>query len=190
MDRQTRIQYLVGHYENPRHKGGLREPEVSVPGGNPGCGDVVKMHVRADGPGEGFEALRWEGEGCTISMAAASILADRVHAEGMTLDDVLSLDHDEMMDALGRDVVSSRPKCATLALGTLKAVVRELQRQRKLRAAGATNGPATGQPAGDEPDAASEGLVIGEGARAAARGTSGAESGRAGPRDEPGDGQG
>lgn len=167
MDRQTRIQHLVGHYRNPRHKGRPDDPEISVPGGNPGCGDVVKVHLRADEDGEAFSALGWEGEGCTISMAAASILADRIHRRELSLDDVLDLTYEEMIDLLGRDVVSSRPKCATLALGTLKSAIRRLRsRRRRDAAAGEGEEPSAARISDDE----ERGLVFGEGAADAAHG--------------------
>jgi hypothetical protein len=43
-----------------------------------------------------------------------------------------------MLDLLGRDIASSRPGCATLALGTLKAAVKTVEMDRALRAAGHT----------------------------------------------------
>ena len=71
MDRQTRIALLVDHYKNPRRRGALPDADVSMPGGNPGCGDVVTMHVKAAPDEDRIEAVRFEGEGCTISQAAA-----------------------------------------------------------------------------------------------------------------------
>lgn len=174
MDRQTRVQYLVGHYEHPRHKGPLPEAEVTLSGGNPGCGDVVKVHLRADAEGHGFDALTWEGEGCTISMAAASILVDRVHRKGLSLEEVLGFDYEEMIDLLGRDIVSSRPRCATLALGTLKTAVKRLRSERRLRGGGPEEPvPESGAPAG---------LVFGD--EASARDAAG--EGPAAPEERPG----
>jgi nitrogen fixation NifU-like protein len=67
----------------------------------------------------------FEGEGCTISQAAAELVAARM--EGATLAEIERLDHDVIIDELGREVVMSRPRCATLALGTLKQAVQEYQ---------------------------------------------------------------
>lgn len=167
MDRQTRIEYLVGHYQRPRHKGTLEDPEVSMPGGNPGCGDVVMMHVRADAGGERLEGLAWEGEGCTISMAAASILADWVKKKDPRIEEILDFDYEAMIDLLGRDIVSTRPRCATLALGTLKAAIRKLASDRRLHASGPP-----------PPEAAGAGLVFGEGALEAAAAGQRENSGR------------
>lgn len=156
MDRQARIDWLVDHYNAPRHKGRLEDAEVSMPGGNPGCGDVVTMHVKADGEGRRITGLAFEGEGCTISQAAASILTDRVLREGMTLDDVLAMTYEDMIQVLGKEIVSTRPRCATLALGTLKAAAKRLQWNRRLASPEPTTALA---PAAAEEEG---GLVFGE----------------------------
>ncbi len=137
-DRETQIAFLVDHFQRPRHKGTLEGADATMPGGNPGCGDLVTMHVKADAEGR-LEAVRFEGEGCTISQAAASILADRVNKTHPTLDEVAEFPYETMLDMLGRDVVGFRERCATLALGTLKMAVRQLQTYRRLRAAGRTD---------------------------------------------------
>lgn len=156
MDRQARIDWLVDHYKAPRHKGRLEDADVSMPGGNPGCGDVVTMHVKADVDGRITE-LAFEGEGCTISQAAASILTDWVLRKRMTLDEVRAMSYSDMMEILGKDIVSSRPRCATLALGTLKAAGKRLEWNRRL-AEGDGAPPAPAQAVAEE----ESGLVFGE----------------------------
>jgi len=136
MDRETRIAYLVDHYKRPRNKGMLPDADARIPGGNPGCGDLVTMYVKADPAGRHIEKVTFEGAGCTISQAAASILSDRVNKEHWSFDHTLEFTPEEMMDILGRDIVDARPGCATLALGTLKAAVKMIETDRRLRAAG------------------------------------------------------
>jgi nitrogen fixation NifU-like protein len=128
MDRQTAIENLLELYENPTHRGTLDDPDVSVNGGNPGCGDIVTNQFRVNDAGE-VEQIMFEGEGCTISQAAAELVASRM--EGSTLDDIEHLDHDVIIDELGREVVMSRPRCATLALGTLKQAVQEYKNSHR-----------------------------------------------------------
>ncbi len=138
MDRQTRIELLVDHFKRPRFRGALPDADVRMPGGNPGCGDVVTMHVRAARGEDRIDEISFEGHGCTISQAAASILAERVNRERSSFQDVLEMSYEDMIQVLGEDVVGSRPRCATLALGTLKAAVKRIDMDRKLRAAGRT----------------------------------------------------
>ncbi len=177
MDRQTRIALLTDHFAHPRHKGRLEDADVSMPGGNPGCGDVVTMHLRVGAGADRIEEVAFEGEGCTISQAAASILAQRINRRKPTFEEVAALSYEEMIDLLGRDIVGSRPRCATLALGTLKAAVRRLETDRKLRAAGKSDAEIAELRRALERQASGE-LVFGEPAKAAARGAA-TESGGA-----------
>jgi len=138
LDRQLQIQILLDHYEKPRHRGALDDADVAMPGGNPGCGDVVTVYLKAADDKEHIERATYEGEGCTISMAASSMLLEDVQRGDLTMDQVLELDYHEMIEQLGRQVVASRPKCATLGLGTLKAAIRKYQKDRRLERAGVT----------------------------------------------------
>ena len=162
MDRQLQIQILLDHYQRPRHRGALEDADVAMPGGNPGCGDVVTLYLKGAEDQEHIDNVSYEGEGCTISMAATSMLLEQVVENEMTMDEVLALDYNEMIEQLGRQIVASRPKCATLGLGTLKAAIRRYQQDKRLAEAGVARPTA--------PPTADEGLVFGEGAAEAARG--------------------
>ncbi|MDQ3912761.1 MAG: iron-sulfur cluster assembly scaffold protein [Actinomycetota bacterium] len=159
MDRNLQIQILLDHYQRPRHHGALEDAGVVMPGGNPGCGDVVTVHLRGDEDHEHIAAVSYEGEGCTISMAATSMLLEQVVEGELTMDEVLAMDYNEMIEQLGRQIVASRPKCATLGLGTLKAAIRKYQRDKLLTDAGVS------RPEGQSTE---DGLVFGEGASEAA----------------------
>lgn len=151
------IQILTDHYQKPRHRGALEDADVAMPGGNPGCGDVVTVYIKGAADHEHLEDVTYEGEGCTISMAAASMLLEEVHDGDLTMSQVMEMDYNEMIDKLGKQIVASRPRCATLGLGTLKAAIRKYQRDRQLAAAGIGR-------SGDN-----EGLVFGENAAEAAK---------------------
>ena len=166
VDRETRLAWLVDHYQHPRHRGALEGADVRMPGGNPGCGDLLTAHLKAAADADRVEALTFEGEGCTLSQAAASILAERVNKQHPTFAEILAFTYEEMMDLLGRDLVSSRPRCATLALGTLKAAVRRVDMDRRLRAAGRSEAEIHALRGEAPPEDA--GLVFGERAAAAA----------------------
>jgi len=138
LDRQLQIQILTDHYQKPRHRGALEDADVTMPGGNPGCGDVVTVYLKGAEDQEHIEDATYEGEGCTISMAASSMLLEEVHGGDLTMDQVLDMDYNEMIEQLGRQIVASRPRCATLGLGTLKAAIRKYQKDRRLERAGVT----------------------------------------------------
>ena len=131
MDRQEAIEFLLDHYQNPRNQGQLDPVDVIMPGGNPGCGDIVTIYLKVNAAGDQIEHVTFEGTGCTISQAAASILTELV--EGRPLTEIDDMDFNDMIDQLGREVVITRPRCATLALGTLKAAITQY-RNNKTRA--------------------------------------------------------
>ena len=162
MDRQLQIQILLDHYQRPRHRGALEEADVEMPGGNPGCGDVVTVYLKGAEDHEHMAGVSYEGEGCTISMAASSMLLEQVVEGRLMMDEVLEMDYNEMMDQLGRQIVASRPKCATLGLGTLKAAIRRYQKDRLLADAGVSRLEGSTEEGG---------LVFGEGATEAAQRT-------------------
>jgi nitrogen fixation NifU-like protein len=136
LDRDTRVAVLVDHARRPRHEGALPDADVHVPGGNPGCGDLVTVHVRAVPGEERVDAMRFEGAGCTVSQAAASMLAELVNRERPSFTELEEFPYERMMELLGADIVGTRYRCATLALGTLKLAVRSIRTHRKLLAAG------------------------------------------------------
>jgi nitrogen fixation NifU-like protein len=133
LDRQAYIEHILDHYDHPRHKHRMDDADVQLGGGNPGCGDLITIYLKVGGD-DRIEAVSFEGEGCTISQAGGSIVTEL--ALGLTLDEVKALDLQTMIDEMGEDVVKSRVRCATLALGTVQAAVDSYRRARALAAAG------------------------------------------------------
>ena len=168
MDRETRIAWLVDHAQRPRFRGSLPDADARVPGGNPGCGDIITVYLKANEGEDRVAAVTFEGVGCTLSQAAASILAERTNRLTPTFAEVLDFSYEEMLDLLGRDIASTRPQCATLALGTLKGAVKTVEMNRKLRAAGRTDEEIAELRRAIAAQAEGTGLVIGEGAEQAA----------------------
>lgn len=133
MDRQEQIEFILDHFENPRRKGALPDADASVEGGNPGCGDIVNMYLKVDAQ-TGRAEVTFEGTGCTISQASASYLSELV--TGKSLEDILAIDHNDLMEALGKEIVQQRTRCATLSLDTLRAAIRKREREKMLQATG------------------------------------------------------
>jgi nitrogen fixation NifU-like protein len=131
-DRQEFIDFILDHYENPRHHGPMEQADVVMRGGNPGCGDIVTLYLKLDG-GERIANVSFEGEGCTISQAAASIVAEKLI--GRTLAEVTEMDAGTVIEAMGREVVANRLKCATLAINTAKAAEKKYRSGQAARTA-------------------------------------------------------
>ena len=83
---------------------------------NPLCGDVVNLDLALDG-GDRIAEVRFEGKGCVISQAAASILAE--HVEGKPLGEARAVTADHMLGWLGIPLTPARRKCGLLALRAL-----------------------------------------------------------------------
>lgn len=117
------------HAENPRHKGVLDGAQVMMPGGSSECGGSVTVYLKGNGKGR-IEGLSWTGQGDTISMGATSVAFERVLEEDLTMDEVLDFDYEVLLQEIGRDVIGSRTRNATMGLSTLKSAVRKYLRER------------------------------------------------------------
>lgn len=108
--------HILEHYKNPRNFGAVEDPDLDHEGENPTCGDEIRVTARLD---DGvIEDVRFEGHGCAISQAAASMLTEDL--KGEHLGTVEDMEKDDVLDMLGIPVSPVRVKCAVLALVTLK----------------------------------------------------------------------
>jgi len=75
---------ILDHYRRPRHKGSLDHADLHGEGFNPFCGDQVILTIELNGDGR-ISDVGFEGQGCSISQASASMLTD--HLISKTLDE-------------------------------------------------------------------------------------------------------
>jgi nitrogen fixation NifU-like protein len=106
-------QQILDHYKNPRNYGDIEEPTFTHVGENPMCGDTIEMDVVLDDGEETIEHVAFQGDGCAISQASASMLSEQLH--GMDVDELQEMDRDDIIDMLGVDISPMRVKCAVLA---------------------------------------------------------------------------
>ena len=108
--------FILDHYKSPRNFGELPEHDLDFHDHNPLCGDELGVHIVVEG-GK-ISDLRFHGQGCAISQAAASITSDELI--GMLVDDIEKLDADWVLDQLGIDISPTRRKCALLSLKVMR----------------------------------------------------------------------
>lgn len=108
-------QYILEHYREPRNHGRLEQPDVHVAETNPLCGDRIEMDLRLDG--DRVAEVRFDGRGCAISQASASMLTEKI--EGATLDDLRALRPNDIFEMLGVEIGPARQRCALLSLRVL-----------------------------------------------------------------------
>lgn len=129
LSRQDYIDNILDHHDNPRNKRVLEPADINASGGNPGCGDVVVMYANLGSDGRIVDA-GFQGEGCTISQAAASMLTEELI--GKTLEDVRNMSYGDVVEEMGKDVVSTRTRCATLALTIMKSAADQYAREKQV----------------------------------------------------------
>ena len=130
---------ILDHYSHPRNRGVVEPADVSRDGANPLCGDEVRVTLRArDGI---VEDVRFEGKGCSISQASASMMTEQVKGrpvadaarliaafKAMMHDGAVPTDGLGDLEALqGVRKFPVRVKCATLSWITLELALEELR---------------------------------------------------------------
>lgn len=132
-------QVIMDHYQKPRNRGVLEDSSLTVDMNNPTCGDRIRLQLRLE---DGIvKDARFEGEGCSISMASASMMTQAI--KGKSIEDALRMSHafsnmitGKEVDADGLDLgdiealqgVSKFPariKCATLAWKAMEKGVQD-----------------------------------------------------------------
>lgn len=129
---------ILDHYRSPRNKGRLDPHDIALERNNPLCGDEIEVFVRFDG--DTVEGVAFEGKGCSISQASASMMTEKVNGLSVKESGALAESIKRMMageeegsaEELG-DLVSLkgvvkypvRIKCALLSWNTLLEALEE-----------------------------------------------------------------
>lgn len=132
-------QVIMDHYKNPRNKGSLEEGSLTVEMNNPTCGDRIHLTMKVE-DGKVADA-KFDGEGCSISMASASMMTQTVigqeaetalklaqifsdMVQGKDFDDD-SLDLGDIEALQGVSKFPARIRCATLAWKAMEKGLKE-----------------------------------------------------------------
>jgi nitrogen fixation NifU-like protein len=108
---------ILDHYRNPRNKGKLPNADISIHDSNPLCGDEIDIHLKVEQ--ERIKDIKFEGRGCAISQASASMLTEMVLDK--PLNTVKDLTKEEILENIGLlNLGPARIKCALLSLKVLK----------------------------------------------------------------------
>ncbi len=111
---------ILEHYKHPHNRGTLDPSTHKGHESNSLCGDEIALTLRVDGANR-IEDVRFDGEGCAISMASASLLTDAV--KGKTLDEDAAMDRASVLQSLGVPLSAVREQCALLPLRALRAAL-------------------------------------------------------------------
>jgi nitrogen fixation NifU-like protein len=129
-------QVILDHNKSPRNFGRLAPADAEADGHNPLCGD--RLHVSLRVAGERVPELRFDGSGCAISVASASLMSEAV--TGLTRSEIEALSNEvlqmltqdayqpkrdlgKLMALAGVHEFPARVKCASLCWHTLRAAL-------------------------------------------------------------------
>lgn len=112
---------IIDLSKNPLNKRVIKNATITGSGANVTCGDRVRIYANVNPRGE-IEDISFEGEGCAISVAAASLLTEE--AQEKKKEDILEWGTLEVFSWLGMELGPSRVKCGLLALETLQEAIK------------------------------------------------------------------
>jgi nitrogen fixation NifU-like protein len=142
MDENLRELYqevILDHSRHPRHFGPLADANHTGEGHNPLCGDRVKVYLAVDGE-DRIAGVSFEGKGCAISQASASLMTDMIKGrtvaeaeklmdgflhlvKGEDASEIAPNDREYLDVMAGVSAFPMRVKCATLAWHTMKSAL-------------------------------------------------------------------
>lgn len=113
-------EHVLDHYEDPYHRGHLEHATHQHKDDNPLCGDVVEIKLVIDPDGIITEAY-FDGDGCCISQASASMLIEKM--EGQHVETVKAFSAEDMLELFGPKLTPNRQKCCLLSWRVLQSAV-------------------------------------------------------------------
>ena len=132
MDDKLVREMLGDHSRNPRHYGELQSPDIEAEMTNPQCvgpthpdGDRVSLQVTLGDEGNIVEAVRFTGDGCTLSQAGASLLSEQM--VGSAVSEIIEWDNEYIEERVGMELTPSRLQCAELVLAAFRQAIEDQQ---------------------------------------------------------------
>ena len=118
---------ILDNYKHPKNYGKLAGANANWHEANTSCGDALDLTVFVeDGK---VSDIKFEGVGCAVSIASASMLFDRV--KGMSTAEIKKIAKEEVLENFGETMTSGRIKCALLSLNALNKLIDKYEEERK-----------------------------------------------------------
>jgi nitrogen fixation NifU-like protein len=107
---------IISNYEHPHNKGKIENPSVSFHEHNSSCGDDITVYIMIENGV--VKDIKFDGSGCAISIASASMLTDEI--KGKKINEIEQTSVKQLIELIGIDPGPARLKCATLSLKAIK----------------------------------------------------------------------
>jgi nitrogen fixation NifU-like protein len=118
--------HILDNYESPYHRGHIEKPTIAHEDSNPLCGDEVHLELLVEN--NKVKEAWFDGHGCAVSQAAASILTHEI--EGKSLEELKAFQAPQMLDLLKVRLTASRQKCGLLCFKILKTMIYTLDEKK------------------------------------------------------------
>ena len=114
---------IIDHYKHPHNHGTLGNADIRHTENNPLCGDAIAISLKLnDGK---VKDVKFEGHGCAISQAAASMLTGEI--KGKTIEKIKKMGMEDVVTMLGIEIGLVRAKCAVLGLVAIKEGIKKFE---------------------------------------------------------------
>ncbi|MCH7726245.1 MAG: SUF system NifU family Fe-S cluster assembly protein [Planctomycetes bacterium] len=115
-------EHVLDHYEDPYHNGTCDHATHAHEDDNPLCGDVVRIELQMEKDGRVKEAW-FEGDGCVISQASASMLIEMI--EGQSVAEVQAFSAKQMLELFSKkkQLTPNRQNCCLLSWKVLQKAI-------------------------------------------------------------------
>jgi nitrogen fixation protein NifU and related proteins len=114
---------ILQHYRAPHNFGPLDGADRVGEESNPLCGDHITVRLKVAPESHKIDAVRFQGDGCAISVASASMLTEKL--AGLSLEEAGRISQDEVIKSLGIPLSPVRVKCALTGYMALGRALRE-----------------------------------------------------------------
>ncbi|MBS3772977.1 MAG: Fe-S cluster assembly scaffold protein NifU [Candidatus Thermoplasmatota archaeon] len=116
---------VMEHFRNPRNMGELEHPDGIGTVGNPVCGDVMTIHIKVEG--DRLADIKFKTFGCAAAIATSSMITEL--AKGMTLDEAMQVNNEDVADAL-EGLPQVKMHCSNLAAEGLHKAIQDYREKQ------------------------------------------------------------
>jgi len=120
-------QKTIDYFSNPRNMGEIKGADAVAEGGNPACGDVVKLWLKLDKSRIRIGDIKFKAFGCGACLASSSALTEMV--KGKYIKDALKVTPDDIATFLG-GLPAQKMICSNFSTEVLKKALRQISPQK------------------------------------------------------------